>query len=303
MKKHASRPLVWFDRTYHRLNKLDDLAASNSFDVRLRAGLRPAPPLRAIVDAVLAAIRAQPHAADQFNCLQLSSADISKNGAKVVSLASRLLPTTAPTLLADASRSGSARSHMRATFGVALFLDELLTPRQRAALTDGLGRPSLAFEMVEAHVCAAAELFAANMLSPYAPNQTKHQTKLDRTKPTPLQVRAHGLLRARGHARRPQLSRAARRSQGLPRRVRSGRRCRQSLQDRPRMVLTSPCGGGVSSVFSRIVLTSPWGNPFSVLPTYQHHQTTLSDKWCTTPHPATLPATAHPSACVGLSGT
>lgn len=51
------------------------------FEVKLRAGLRPAPTLRVMIKEILDIIRVT-HSAT-FNCLQLTTSDVAKNGAKV----------------------------------------------------------------------------------------------------------------------------------------------------------------------------------------------------------------------------
>merc|ERR1711871_660131 len=118
MKKYASKPMVLFDRTFHRLNKLDDLKAQSSFDARLRAGLQPAPHLRAVISHVIAQLeRASDdpshHGGPQrFHCLQLTQADVKKNGQKAFVLAARIMVPTEPTLLVDASLSSLARDQM-----------------------------------------------------------------------------------------------------------------------------------------------------------------------------------------------
>ena len=53
-------------------------------------------------------------------------------------------------------------------FPRAFFLSDLLRPWHRSALENSEGRVTLAFEMVEVHICAAANNFLGNMLSPYA---------------------------------------------------------------------------------------------------------------------------------------
>ena len=93
---------------------------------------------------------------------------MSKNQNKGFALAARLLPRDTPTLLADASLSPSAQQHMRAHFSRPLFLAELLPPRRRTLLEDDEGRITLAYELIETHVCAAAHVFLANMLTQYA---------------------------------------------------------------------------------------------------------------------------------------
>ena len=48
------------------------------------------------------------------------------------------------------------------------FLSDLLPAHSRALFEDADGRITLAYELVETHVCAAADEFAGNMLTPYA---------------------------------------------------------------------------------------------------------------------------------------
>ena len=60
------------------------------------------------------------------------------------------------------------RGGCAAAFAKPLFLSELLLPHHRPLLEDGAARITLAYELVETHVCAAADAFAGNMLTPYA---------------------------------------------------------------------------------------------------------------------------------------
>jgi hypothetical protein len=206
LKKWTSHPLLWFDRTYQRFTRLDDADADAAFDAALRDGLRPAPKLRAIVYEVVRRLRARVLSGAGFNCLQLSHADLERNGPKVFTLAARKLNARAPTLLADAALDVTARTHMRTSFHTPLFLDELLPNGTRALLLDdgpndegpteqpppdgtgsdrardetrvdgragargtsGTRRFGIAYELVEFHVCAAADDFGGNMLTPYA---------------------------------------------------------------------------------------------------------------------------------------
>jgi hypothetical protein len=73
-----------------------------------------------------------------------------------------------PTLLADASLSNEARRHMKEHFEAPLFLTELLPQEHRHEFEDSQGRITLAYQLVEVHVCAAAAVFVGNMLTPYA---------------------------------------------------------------------------------------------------------------------------------------
>jgi hypothetical protein len=178
MRKWSAHSLLWFDRTYNRMNKLDELEASSRFDALIRAGMRPAPELRAVIDEVIASIsqtmRAGEHLAAEeagksgFNCLQVSLADVAKNSAKVFVLGGRIMGSDVPTLLADASLNAAARQHMRTHLPNPLFLSQLLPEYARPLFQDADGRVTLAYELVETHVCAAADQFAGNMLTPYA---------------------------------------------------------------------------------------------------------------------------------------
>ena len=168
LRKWSTQPLLWFDKTYQRLTRLEDLDAGASFDARVRDGLRPAPELRSILEHILAGLRQGVLTGAGFNCMQVSQGDLVKNGAKVFALGARLMNPREPTLLADASLGPSARAHMRQTFRRPLFLSELLPNATRPLVEDAHGRPTLAYEMIELHVCAAADDFGGNMLTPYA---------------------------------------------------------------------------------------------------------------------------------------
>ena len=50
------------------------------FDARLRAGLRPAPELRAVITLLVEALRGR----GGYNCLHISAADLERNGGKVL---------------------------------------------------------------------------------------------------------------------------------------------------------------------------------------------------------------------------
>ena len=49
-----------------------------------------------------------------------------------------------------------------------LYTAELLPPRQRALFEDVEGRITLALELVDMHVCAAAQSVVGNLLTPFA---------------------------------------------------------------------------------------------------------------------------------------
>ena len=101
--------------------------------------------------------------------MQVSQGDLTKNQAKVFTLAGRVLNSREPTLLVDASLANSAREHMRNSFRSPLFLDELLPNGTRSLFVEAFSSGyNLAFEVVEMHVCAAADDFGGNMLTPYA---------------------------------------------------------------------------------------------------------------------------------------
>ena len=73
------------------------------------------------------------------------------------------------TLLAsDMARNAEARKHMRKHFSAPLYLADLLQPAQRVLFEDAAGRVSLELELVETHVCAAAQFFIGNMHTPFA---------------------------------------------------------------------------------------------------------------------------------------
>ena len=194
MKRYHASPILWLDKMYNRLTRIDDGGEAAKLDAQIRSGLRPAPELREIVEMIVAALRSGGVAGEGgggqgeaagiagFNCLQVTQADLSKNGERIFVLGSRLMSASVPTLLADASLGTRAQAHMRATFARPVFLSallhSLLSPAQRALLHDkvpgsgpGAGaahRPNLAYELVELHVCARAQEFSGNMLTPYA---------------------------------------------------------------------------------------------------------------------------------------
>lgn len=94
---------------------------------------------------------------------------LERNGAKVFSRASRLMPARKPTLLAaDAALGNKAQAQMKRYFERPLYTAQLLPPRQRALFEDVEGRITLAFELVDTHVCAAAQSVVGNLLTPFA---------------------------------------------------------------------------------------------------------------------------------------
>lgn len=72
--------MIWFEHMFHRFTKFDDAAEQAAFELRFRQGLRPAPELQDIVESVVAKLR---EGEGNFNCLQVASEDVSKNGHKV----------------------------------------------------------------------------------------------------------------------------------------------------------------------------------------------------------------------------
>ena len=168
LRKWSSQPLLWFDKTYQRLNRLDDLQAAYQFEGALREGLRPAPELRVVIEEIVSSLRTGVLSGAGFNCVQVSQGDLMKNGAKIFNLGARVMNSRDPTLLADASLVPLARSHMRQSFRRPLFLSDLLPEGSRSLFEDANGRLTLAYELVEMHVCAAADEFGGNMLTPYA---------------------------------------------------------------------------------------------------------------------------------------
>ena len=169
LKRWQTSPLLWFDKIYQRFNRLDNVEASNLFDVKMRDALRPAPELRAVIDQILNSLKRDVLSGAGFNCLQVSQGDLTKNQAKVFTLAGRVLNSREPTLLVDASLAQSAREHMRNSFRSPLFLDELLPNGTRSLFVEAFSSGyNLGFEVVEMHVCAAADDFGGNMLTPYA---------------------------------------------------------------------------------------------------------------------------------------
>uniref|UniRef100_A0A7S2JM85 Uncharacterized protein n=1 Tax=Haptolina brevifila TaxID=156173 RepID=A0A7S2JM85_9EUKA len=174
MKKYSTRKLISFDRAFHRLNKLDDLRAQARFDARLRAGLQPAPVLRGVLQELIATLRQGTRGRDGdgrgqggFNCLQMTRDDVAKNHEKVFVLAARLIGSRRPTLLADVSRSATAQELFGGSFTMPLLLSDLLPPRHRHLFEDDEGRVTLAYDLIETHLCAAADIFAGNLVSGY----------------------------------------------------------------------------------------------------------------------------------------
>ena len=154
-----------FEHLYHRFEKFKDGGVQAEFDARLRAGLRPAPELQAVITLLVEALRGR----GGYNCLHVSAADLERNGAKVFSRAARLISPRRPTLLsADAALGAKARSQMSKHFDHPLYTAELLPPRQRALFEDVEGRITLALELVDMHVCAAAQSVVGNLLTPFA---------------------------------------------------------------------------------------------------------------------------------------
>ena len=167
MNKYDTQPLIWFDRTRHRIKRFDDMRAQRIFENKLRVGVRPAPELWKVIARIVAHLSSFSGRA-QYNCLQLSDVDVAKNGEKVFRRAAQVMPAHESTLLADTSLSTSGRMHMRAHFSNAVFLTDHLFLDDLQLLEDNAGRTTLAYTLVETHICAAANFFAGNMLTPYA---------------------------------------------------------------------------------------------------------------------------------------
>ena len=195
LKKWAAKPLLWFDRTYQRLNKLDDPAAAA---LRPQGARRPPAGARAegAIDAVVGALRGDATLGGSFNCLQVSAADLEKNRERIFASGARAMGSRVPTLLVGVSLVPAAREHMRSYYREPRFLGNLLPARLRPLVEDGGGggssrgdggggdggggedgggggggdgaRMTLAYELIEVHVCAAADEFAGNMLTPFA---------------------------------------------------------------------------------------------------------------------------------------
>ena len=91
-----------------------------------------------------------------------------KNGQKAFVLAARIMVPTEPTLLVDASLSSLARDQMRIHFQQPVFLYDLLSAAHLHNLVNDAQSLTLAYELVETHICAAADSFVGNMLTPYS---------------------------------------------------------------------------------------------------------------------------------------
>ena len=145
LQPHEHEPVLMFEHLYHRFEKFKDSGVQSEFDARLRAGLRPAPELQRVIALLVDALRGR----GGYNCLQVSAADLERNGAKVFSRAARLISPRRPTLLsADAALGAKARSQMSKHFDQPLYTAELLPPRHRALFEDVEGRITLALDIV-----------------------------------------------------------------------------------------------------------------------------------------------------------
>ena len=87
--------MVWFDGLYHRVQRLEE--GQDRFEAQLRAALRPAPELQAVIDRLVSSLRDK----GGFNCLHVSGADLEKNRGRVFARASKLLADGQHTLLAS----------------------------------------------------------------------------------------------------------------------------------------------------------------------------------------------------------
>ena len=100
--------------------------------------------------------------------MQVAVEDISKNGGKVFAKAASTLPVEQSTILSGLGLNAEARRFMQKYFAEAQYLSDLLTAQMRPLFEDAEGRISLAFELVDTMVCAAAERFVGNMRTPFA---------------------------------------------------------------------------------------------------------------------------------------
>lgn len=82
--------------------------------------------------------------------------------------ASLALPRAERTLLSGLGLNTEARRHMNKFFSESRYLSELLSPQTRPLFEDAEGRVTLAFELVETMVCAAAERFVGNTRTAFA---------------------------------------------------------------------------------------------------------------------------------------
>ena len=99
---------------------------------------------------------------------QVAPEDISKNGGKVFAKAAATLPVEQPTLLAGLGLNAEARRYMQLYFSEAQYLSDLLTAQTRPLFEDTEGRITLAFELADTMVCAAADRFVGNLRTPFA---------------------------------------------------------------------------------------------------------------------------------------
>lgn len=163
LKPWAGEPFLWFDRMYHRVSGLHDTSSQADFDASFRGALRPAPELAAVIRHVRRELRAG------FNCLHVSAADIERNGERAFAHAAGLLAPQRATLLASSiALGGRARAWMARHFITPLYLADLLPPASRVLFEDAEGRIGLGLELVDTHVCASADVFVGNLLTPFS---------------------------------------------------------------------------------------------------------------------------------------
>mmetsp|Transcript_36157 Transcript_36157/g.84485 ORF Transcript_36157/g.84485 Transcript_36157/m.84485 type:complete len:127 (-) Transcript_36157:194-574(-) len=80
--------------------------------------------------------------------------------------AARLLGGDGPTLLVvEGASTAEARKLMRKYFSKPVHMTELISERARPLVEDALGRHTLALELIDTHVCAAANAFAGNLFA------------------------------------------------------------------------------------------------------------------------------------------
>lgn len=158
-------PLLWLDRMYHRVNKLESVDEQATFDAAFRAAIRPAPEFAVVIDHVIDALSAR----GGYNCLHVSSADLERNGERAFSQAAASLPADKLTVLASSTAlGGRARAWMGRHFSLSVVLAELLPAASRVFFEDVEGRINLGFEIVDIHVCASADIFVGNLLTPFS---------------------------------------------------------------------------------------------------------------------------------------
>ena len=69
LKRWQTSPLLWFDKIYQRFNRLDNVEASNLFDVKMRDALQGRRP-SAVIDQIVNSLKRDVLSGAGFNCLK-----------------------------------------------------------------------------------------------------------------------------------------------------------------------------------------------------------------------------------------